>query len=1504
MRFHYVLFPFRCIKNPVFLSLICLFLFAPSLTVFGVAPPDKDELVTLRKDGVLAERIEFGRFLGCYEIHPDLIARKQAQLSALKEGSAFDIKSFPYKTGLPSHGNPKVFALLIDFPDYPHTNDYSVFNTKLFGYGVADDKPYESLREYYRRSSYGVLDIQGHVFPWYRAKNDRVYYHKAGGVNELIKEAINSFNSTHDFSVYDNNGDGVIDFFMVFWSGPDTGWLTLWWAWCDMGGGFFKDDMYTVDGKRLSVFSWQWEGRPVGSTFKPKVVIHETGHGLGLPDYYDYDDAIGPMGGVGGLDMMDANMGDHNAFSKWLLDWVSPTVIGSGSVLNMPYSHLLRPSSTFKDCAVIMPGLQMDDIFSEYFIVQNRSPLDADTNDHFFPTDGLLIWHVDARLNSEGTNFYYNNSFTSHKLLRLMEADGLEQIEQNKSGDKGDFYSANQYFTHESIPDSRNYAGNRTGVCVLDIVPMDVGSFYIANLMVSTYNPVSIGEAVDNALLLWYFGGTASWTGQKFISYYGGDAARSYKISDNQNSYMHTTVTGPGTLSFYWKVSSEPGGDYLQFLIDSVVEDEISGEVDWQPMTYDIPAGSHTLLWNYQKNASASAGFDQGYVDKVNFSISSLADGVDNIILPWTSRGDALWFNQTSTYYYAGDAVQSGSLSKDQVSIIETSVSGPGTLSFYWRDSDISYSGDFYFYIDGVNKGWTYENSWEQETFIIPPGPHVLSWEYSLYSDTTDYGWLDRVQFFPDNLTLGEAVDNTSLSWSTYGSGFWAGQQDSYYYGFDAARSGAVSHNQGSYLETTINGPGTLNFWWRVSSELGHDYLEFYVDSVLKEKISGWLLSSWREKTQLIDAGQHTIRWIYYKDATGTGGLDCGWVDKVSFTGSPSLGEALDNTSFIWNTSGNAQWFGQTQVYLYGGDAARSGTISHNQQSTLSTSITGPGMLSFYWKVSCQWYWDYVAFYVDGEQIESINGEVDWQQVIFPIQPGNHTVTWTYKKDNAFSDHDDCAWLDKVEFAPGQVPTPTPTPTPTPSLSLGEAVDNLLLTWDTAGFGDWMPTFQTYYYDGDAAQSAPITDSKYTRIYTTLEGPGTLRFYWKVSSQEDHDFLRFYIDGVEQESISGEVDWSQRVYAIDTGSYPVMWWYQKDDESASGSDCGWLDRVEFGMGTPTPTPIPTPAAYYTFDSGAEGWQFAGQVSPFDLPLHTASNGVLGLSPGSSSHAFSYWFSPDVTVKNGRLYRARWLVGSTTSNPDYAVQFRLRANQKSAWSGWERNVNSNLSIAPADGNQKIYTLFLDPAVSSLSDDHLVVLSFDILSFDANDDIGSWTFLNQMIVEEVYVTPGSKVLNYDFVSGTDAWVFQGTVGGFDSPASITMFGKIGLNPEGSANAFSYWYSPDVAIQNGKVYRVKWEIESSVDFPDKAVQFRLRHNQRGSWSAWSRNVNSFLSNAPSIDNPKMYNVYLDPLVAGTGDDALLLSFDMLSFDANDDVYSSLYLNSVAMDEVTITP
>jgi hypothetical protein len=128
--------------------------------------------------------------------------------------------------------------------------------------------------------------------------------------------------------------------------------------------------------------------------------------------------------------------------------------------------------------------------------------------------------------------------------------------------------------------------------------------------------------------------------------------------------------------------------------------------------------------------------------------------------------------------------------------------------------------------------------------------------------------------------TLNQALDNARLNFSLGGDVNWFPETATYFYGGSAAQSGAIDHSQSSWLQTTVMGPGTVSFYWKVSSEANYDYLEFYIDGVLQPgHISGNV--DWQKKTFFISAGSHTLKWVYKKDVSVSTGSDCGWVDKV-----------------------------------------------------------------------------------------------------------------------------------------------------------------------------------------------------------------------------------------------------------------------------------------------------------------------------------------------------------------------------------------------------------------------------------------------------------------------------------------------------------------------------------------------------------------------------------------------------------------------------------------------
>jgi hypothetical protein len=206
--------------------------------------------------------------------------------------------------------------------------------------------------------------------------------------------------------------------------------------------------------------------------------------------------------------------------------------------------------------------------------------------------------------------------------------------------------------------------------------------------------------------------------------------------------------------------------------------------------------------------------------------------------------------------------------------------------------------------------------------------------------------------------------------------------------------------------------------------------------------------------------------------------------------------------------------------------------------------------VKFYWKVSSEANYDYLRFYIDGVEQTRIAGTVDWTQVAYNIAAGSHTLKWSYTKDGSVSTGSDCGWVDKLEItAPAADP-------------IAEAVDDPSLTFTLSGNGNWFSQTTTTYYGGDAAESADISNNQSSTMETVISGKTSVKFYWKVSSETNYDYLRFYIDGVEQDRIAGNVDWTQKVYTVSSGTHTLKWSYTKDYSVSSGSDCGWVDKLE------------------------------------------------------------------------------------------------------------------------------------------------------------------------------------------------------------------------------------------------------------------------------------------------------------------------------------------------------
>jgi len=119
--------------------------------------------------------------------------------------------------------------------------------------------------------------------------------------------------------------------------------------------------------------------------------------------------------------------------------------------------------------------------------------------------------------------------------------------------------------------------------------------------------------------------------------------------------------------------------------------------------------------------------------------------------------------------------------------------------------------------------------------------------------------------------------------------------------------------------------------------------------------------------------------------------------------------------------------------------------------------------------------------------------------------------------------------------------------------------------WETSTDNPWIVNDSAPYTGVFSAASANIDDDGITTLEASFEQAvdGTFSFAYKVSSESSYDFLRFFVDGQEQGSWSGEIDWSIFSINLTAGVHTAIWTYEKDDSFAEGLDRAWIDDVFF-----------------------------------------------------------------------------------------------------------------------------------------------------------------------------------------------------------------------------------------------------------------------------------------------------------------------------------------------------
>lgn len=148
--------------------------------------------------------------------------------------------------------------------------------------------------------------------------------------------------------------------------------------------------------------------------------------------------------------------------------------------------------------------------------------------------------------------------------------------------------------------------------------------------------------------------------------------------------------------------------------------------------------------------------------------------------------------------------------------------------------------------------------------------------------------------------------------------------------------------------------------------------------------------------------------------------------------------ETGDFNKFSWRSYGDESWDTTRWERHSGSYSAQSGLIDDGESTTLQVSLDcASGDITFYRKISSESDFDYLKFYIDGEEKGAWSGEEDWAEVSFPVDEGTRTFEWTYSKDSSVSERDDTAWIDDIVF-PIKIDLPiAPEPPDSPNTTYG-----------------------------------------------------------------------------------------------------------------------------------------------------------------------------------------------------------------------------------------------------------------------------------------------------------------------------------------------------------------------------------------------------------------------------------------------------------------------------------
>lgn len=448
-----------------------------------------------------------------------------------------------------------------------------------------------------------------------------------------------------------------------------------------------------------------------------------------------------------------------------------------------------------------------------------------------------------------------------------------------------------------------------------------------------------------------------------------------------------------------------------------------------------------------------------------------------------------------------------------------------------------------------------------------------------------------------DGRTQGNAFWNNGSLWFCHTAGGSSGRAKVYYYKVDVANF--PGGNPALKEEGSIDGgPGMWTYQPSIGGSIGGDVCLVYTESSSSTYPAIMYSVRTSAETSFETPGvlktspgfSNSDRWGDYGSTT---------VDPADQTFWVTHEWAKSTTRHDWST-----WWGNIKPFS-------PPTITVQPQPANLTILTG---MSANYTVTAAgtaplWY----QWFLNGAGIQGATSATYAIASATPAQTGDYSVVVT----NNY----------------GAVTSAIVHLTVIPTVPLPFALNNSNLTWTTDAGTPWYGQTNLSHDGSASARSYFIGDAEQTVLSTTINGPGALTFWWKVSSETNADVLTFSdVAGNYSQSfqISGEVDWSLQTVYLPSGPQTLQWRYAKNASVSSGADAAWVDQVAFASGFTQPQIIQQPvgqstlaASPVTFTVGAVGTpvlSYQWRLNGTDIPGATSTSFTLA-SPGAGDTGY-------------------------------------------------------------------------------------------------------------------------------------------------------------------------------------------------------------------------------------------------------------------------------------------